>query len=245
MDTDLEYKVAIVTGGAAGIGRASCLALAKKSAAVAVVDIQIDQTEQIAAEIEARGGKAIAIQADVSQELEVENAVQQTKSAFGAIDILVNNAAVEILTPMLSVKVEDWDKVLNTNLRGAFLFTRAVLPELVAQGGGSIVNIGSIDGMRGRAFGAAYAASKAALIAFTESLADELAKFYIRANIICPAGVNTAMWQVTHSKVDPLSVLQPEDVAEMVVFFASDRSRSINGATIEVLGPRLKEGTYL
>jgi len=245
LDTELENKVAIVTGGAAGIGRASCLALAKKGASVAVVDIQIDQIEQVAAEIEARGGKAIAIQADVSQELAVENAVQQTKAAFGVIDILVNNAAIERLTPMLSVKVEDWDKVINTNLRGAFLFTRAVLPELVARAGGSIVNIGSIDGRRGRALGAAYAASKAALIAFTESLADEMAKFHIRANIICPAGVNTEMWRGTHAKIDPLSGLQPEDVAEIVIFFASDRSRSINGATIEVLGPRLKEGTYL
>jgi len=245
MQIGLEEKVAIITGGASGIGKASCLALAHEGASVAVVDIQIESAQKVVAEIEAMGGKAIAIQADVSQELAVENAVQQTKSAFGKIDILVNNAAIEILTPMVSVKVRDWDQVINTNLRGAFLFTRAVLQEMLSQGSGAIVNIGSVDGLRGRANGAAYAASKAALIAFTESLADEMAKYNIRANILCPAGVNTAMWRATHTKVDPLSVLQPEDVAEMVVFFASDRSRSINGATIEVLGPRLKEGTYL
>lgn len=245
METGLEEKIAIVTGAASGIGKAVSLALTDQGAVVAVVDIRIDQAQKVVTEIEALGGKAIAIQADVSQESAVENAVQQTKAAFGKIDILVNNAAIEILTPMVSVTVEQWDQVINTNLRGAFLFTKAALQEMLAQGGGTIVNIGSVDGTRGRANGAAYAASKAALIAFTESLADEMAKYNIRANILCPAGVNTAMWRVTHSQVDPLSVLQPEDVAEMVVFFASERSRSINGATIEVLGPRLKEGTYL
>jgi 3-oxoacyl-[acyl-carrier protein] reductase len=116
---------------------------------------------------------------------------------------------------------------------------------MLTQKNGSIINVGSIDGLRGRANGAAYAASKAGVVCFTESLADEVAKYKIRANVICPAGVNTAMWRKTHPQSDPLSVLQPEEVADMIVFLASDMARAVNGATIEILGPRLEMGTYL
>jgi 3-oxoacyl-[acyl-carrier protein] reductase len=245
MVTDLEGKFAIVTGGAMGIGKATCLAFAKHKTSVAVVDVDRRQAKKVVGEITKDRGKAIIVEADVSDEAEVDRAVAEVINAFGRIDILVNNAAIEILTPMLSAKVEDWDKVLNTNLRGTFMFTRAVLPHMFKQQSGSIINVGSIDGLRGRANGAAYAASKAGVVCFTESLADEVAKYKIRANVICPAGVNTAMWRKTHPQADPLSVLQPEEVADMIVFLASDMSRGVNGATIEILGPRLEMGTYL
>lgn len=245
MVTDLEGKFAIVTGGAMGIGRATCLAFAKHGTSVAVVDVDRRQAKKVVGEITKDRGNAIIVEADVSDETEVDRAVAEVINAFGRIDILVNNAAIEILTPMLSAKVEDWDKVLNTNLRGTFIFTRAVLPHMLKQKSGSIINLGSIDGLRGRANGAAYAASKAGVVCFTESLADEVAKYKIRANVICPAGVNTAMWRKTHPQADPLSVLQPEEVADMIVFLASDMSRGVNGATIEILGPRLEMGTYL
>jgi 3-oxoacyl-[acyl-carrier protein] reductase len=245
MALNLENRVAAVTGGAAGIGRATCLALARQGASVVVVDVDGHQAQKVAGEISATKGNAIVVEADVSDELAVDRAVDEIIKALGRIDVLVNNAAVEILTPMLGVKVEDWDKVINTNLRGTFLFTRAVLPHMLEQKSGAIVNVGSIDGLRGRANGAAYAASKAAVMCFTEALADEVAKHKIRANVICPAGVNTAMWRVTHPQSDPLSVLQPEEVAQVILFLASDMSRAINGATIEILGPRLEQGTYL
>ncbi len=245
MVTDLEGKFAIVTGGAMGIGRATCLAFAKHGTSVAVVDVDRRQAKKVVGEITKDRGNAIIVEADVSDETEVDRAVAEVINAFGRIDILVNNAAIEILTPMLSAKVEDWDKVLNTNLRGTFMFTRAVLPHMLKQKSGSIINLGSIDGLRGRANGAAYAASKAGVVCFTESLADEVAKYKIRANVICPAGVNTAMWRKTHPQADPLSVLQPVEVADMILFLASDMSRGVNGATIEILGPRLEMGTYL
>jgi 3-oxoacyl-[acyl-carrier protein] reductase len=245
MAFNLENQVAIVTGGGAGIGRATCLALAKHGTSVAVVDVDRHQAQKVVEEISALEGNAILIKADVSDELAVERAVDEIVRAFGEINILVNNAAVEILTPMVSVKVDDWDKVINTNLRGTFLFTRAVLPHMLSQQSGAIVNVGSIDGLRGRANGAAYAASKAAVKCFTEALADEVAQYKIRANVICPAGVNTAMWRKTHPQSDPSSVLQPEEVADMILFLASDMSRAVNGATIEILGPRLEKGTYL
>lgn len=245
MALNLENRVAAVTGGAAGIGRATCLALARQGASVVVVDVDGHQAQKVAGEISAIKGNAIVVEADVSDELAVDQAVDEIIKALGKIDVLVNNAAIEILTPMLSVKVEDWDKVINTNLRGTFLFTRAVLPHMLERKSGTIVNVGSIDGLRGRANGAAYAASKAAVMCFTEALADEVAKYKIRANVICPAGVNTAMWRVTHPQSDPLSVLQPEEVAQVILFLASDMSRAINGATIEILGPRLEQGTYL
>jgi len=243
--SDLLDKVAIVTGGAAGIGRAACLALAKQGAYVAVVDVDQIQAIVVADQICVGHGNAIAIEADVSDEGAVERAVAEILETFGRIDILVNNAAIEILTPMTNVRVDDWDRVLNTNLRGTFLFTRAVLTVMIHQKSGNIINLGSIDGLRGRANGAAYAASKAGVVCFTESLADEVAKYKIRANVICPAGVNTEMWRRTHPNVDPQSVLQPEEVAEMIVLLASDQTRMVNGATIEILGPRLEVGTYL
>lgn len=245
MALNLENRVAAVTGGAAGIGRATCLALARQGASVVVVDVDGHQAQKVAGEISAIQGNAIVVEADVSDELAVDRAVDEIIKALGKIDVLVNNAAIEILTPMLSVKVEDWDKVINTNLRGTFLFTRAVLPHMLERKSGAIVNVGSIDGLRGRANGAAYAASKAAVMCFTEALADEVARYKIRANVICPAGVNTAMWRLTHPQSDPLSVLQPEEVAQVILFLASDMSRAINGATIEILGPRLEQGTYL
>ena len=245
MGINLDHRTAIVTGGAHGIGRAACLALARYGGCVAVVDRDYLQAQAVAGEISTFQDPVIALEADVSDEAAVDRAVVEVISAFGQIDILVNNAAIEILTPMVDARVEDWDRVMDTNLRGTFQFTRAVLPYKLEQKSGSIINLGSIDGMRGRAKVAAYAASKAAVICFTESLADEVAKYRIRANVICPAGVNTSMWRRTHPDADPLSVLQPEEVAEMIVFLASDMSRAVNGATIEVLGPRLEAGTFL
>ncbi len=245
MEFDLNKKFAIVTGGALGIGRATVLALVKHGASVAVLDVNRQQADTVVEEISTIKGHAIAVEADVADEQAVDRAVAIVIKDFGKIDILVNNAAVEILTPMVSVRVEDWDRVLNTNLRGTFLVTRAVLQQMLKQKSGAIVNVGSVDGLRGRANGAAYAASKAAIVCFTESLADELAKHKIRANVVCPAGVNTEMWRKTHPQSDPMSVLQPEEVADMIVFLASDMSKAINGATIEILGPRLEWGTYL
>ena len=245
MGMNLDNKCTVVTGGANGIGKAACLALARHGGDVAVVDVDYGQARSVVEEISALEGTAIAVGADVSDEAAVDRAVMEIVEAFGKIDILVNNAAIEILTPMVSARVEDWDQVINTNLRGTFLFTRAVLPHMLEQKSGNIINLGSVDGMRGRANGAAYAASKAAVICFTEALADEVAKYKIRANVICPAGVNTAMWRKTHPHADPQSVLQPEDVADMIVILASDMSRGMNGASIEVLGPRLEDGTYL
>jgi len=245
MNLDLEEKVAIVTGGAQGIGKATVLALVKHGVSVAVVDVDRQQAEVVSEEISTTNGRAIAVEADVSDEKAVDRAVAIVLKEFSKIDILVNNAAVETLTPMVSVKVEDWDKVLNTNLRGGFLVTRAILPHMIHQKSGTIINIGSVDGLRGRANGAAYAASKAGIVCFTESLADEIAIYGIRANVICPAGVNTTMWRKSHPRADPMSVLQPEEVADIIVFLASNMSRAINGATIEILGPRLVWGTYL
>ena len=245
MGINLDGKSVIVTGGAYGIGRSACLALARYRGAVAVVDIDYHQAQKVVAEISAFKGTAIAVEADVSDVAAVDRAVVEVNNTFGRIDVLVNNAAIEILTPMVNARVEDWDRVINTNLRGTYLFTRAVLPHMLKQKRGNIINLGSIDGMRGRANGAAYAASKAAVTCFTESLADEVAKYKIRANVICPAGVNTSMWRKTHPHADPQSVLQPDDVAEMIVFLASEMSVALNGATIEVLGPRLEGGTYL
>jgi len=241
----LLNKVAIVTGAARGIGRATALAFAEAGADVALIDVNKADLQEVVGEIVQMRGRAMPLKVDISNHVEIENAVTDILGAFGKIDVLVNNAGVAIASFMETISIDVWDTVINTNLRGTFLFSRAVLPHMIVQSSGNIINVSSVDGMKGRAGGAAYCASKAGIIRFTESFADEVARYDIRVNVICPAGVNTPMWRKYHPDADEQSVLQPDDVADTILFLATDNSRGINGATIEMLGPRLEWASYL
>jgi acetoin reductase-like protein len=252
----LRNKVAIVTGAGTGIGHAIALALAKEGANVVIGDIKENSARTTATEIEAMRRKTLAVKCDVRSSSEVENMVQKTLEKFGKINILVNNAGVSTMALVVDMTEEEWDFNLDVNAKGAFLCSRAVARQMIKQGeGGKIINLGSIAGKSGEQYYAHYNASKAAVIAFTASLARELAPYKINVNAVCPGSVQTSMqlrelkwganlrgmpeeeikeWMVA---VTPLGRLeQPEDVAKLVVFLASEEADFITGQAINVDG---------
>jgi 3-oxoacyl-[acyl-carrier protein] reductase len=241
----LQDKIAIVTGGGRGIGSAIALALAAEGAKVAVnYSRSAEAAEQVVAQITAAGGEAFAIQADVSNAAQVEAMIAATKERFGRVDILINNAGVTRDTLLLRMKEEDWDAVLNTNLKGAFLCAKAVAPLLLKQKGGVIVNVGSVVGRVGAPGQANYSASKAGLIGLTKALAKELGSRNVRVNAVAPGFIETEMTEVlkpeyreTILKQIPLGRFgKAEDVARVVVFLCSEDAAYIQGDVLTIDG---------
>ena len=241
----LEGKTALITGGSRGIGRAIAVLFAKEGAKVA---INYAGNQQAAQEtigmIQACGGEAIAIQCDVSDGVAVEAMVKQVKEAFGHIDIMVNNAGIARDGLLLRMKEEDWDSVMDTNLKGVFHCTKAVARIMMKQKKGSIVNISSVVGLIGNAGQANYAAAKAGIIGFTKSIAKELASRGIRVNAIAPGFIGTEMTDSLPEEIKksmlagiPLGrMAQPEEVAAGVLFLASDNAGYITGQTLHTDG---------
>ncbi|MBI2304489.1 MAG: glucose 1-dehydrogenase [Chloroflexi bacterium] len=242
----LVDKIAIVTGAASGIGRAIARGLAREGARVVIADIFPEGAERMALEIEAEGGKALAIKVDVSQNSEVEAMVAQTLRQFATIDILVNDAGIFTRVPVAEMTEEEWDQVLDVNLKGVFLCSRAVIKHMIPRRYGKIVNVASSRGIHGSARGAHYAASKGGIIAFTRSLALEMAPYSINVNAIAPGATDTPLWRAgrTPEELEPVlrsgQVGQPEDLVGGVIFLASDASRLITGHTIirDIFMPR-------
>lgn len=241
----LADKVAIVTGGGRGIGRAIALALAAEGAKVAVnYSRSADAANEVVAQIAANGGEAVAIQANVGDAANVETLVTQTKENFGRVDILVNNAGVTRDKLILRMTEDDWDSVLDTNLKGAFLCCKAVAPIFVKQRSGIIVNVGSVNGLVGAPGQSNYSASKAGLIGLTKSLAKELGGRNVRINAVAPGFIETEMtdnlkddFKETVVKQIPLARLgSADDVAGVVVFLCSDAAAYIQGEVITVDG---------
>ncbi|UCG39666.1 MAG: SDR family oxidoreductase [bacterium] len=238
----LAEKVALVTGGGRGLGKAVCLTLAKEGAHIAIGDINLADAESVAGLVKQVGRKAVAIRADVSKENEVKALVAKTIETFGTIDILVNNAGIFHKGPVAEMTEEVWDKVLDVNLKGTFLCSREVLPTLKQKRAGKVINIASLAGeVGGILAGSNYAASKAGVICFTKSLAKELAPFGINVNCIAPGVIDTEMTQAFPredlKKSIPLGTLgEPQDVANGVLFFASEESKYITGETLNING---------
>jgi len=247
---DLSGKVAIVTGSSRGIGRAIALALAKDGANIVVNALSnITKAREVAKEIECMGREALVVVADVSKKEHVESMVEQTLKRFGKIDILVNNAGVVGPTvPIHELSEEDWERIISIDLKGTFLCCRAVIPHMIRQRSGKIVNISSIAGKEGNANMTAYCAAKAGIIGLTKALAEEVAKYGIRVNCVCPALIETELVermdkkQVEYLKGKiPLGRLgKPEEVAELVKFLVSDASDFITGQAINIDGGRGK-----
>jgi 3-oxoacyl-[acyl-carrier protein] reductase len=239
-----QNKVAIVTGASRGIGKSIALALAEKGARIVAVDIDPATTEAMVAEIKAMGAEAIAVQGNVTSTDDVERMVEAAQAAFGRIDILVNNAGITRDALLLRMKDEDWDAVLNVNLKGAFLCSRAVAKVMSKQRVGRIINIASVVGQMGNAGQANYCASKAGLIGLTKSNARELAKRNITVNAVAPGFIATAMTEALSDKVRedlaaqiPLERLgSAEDIANAVVFLAAEASGYITGQVLAVNG---------
>lgn len=239
----LVDRRAIVTGGARGLGGGIAAGFGAEGADVAIFDVlSEDAATDVLAAIEGCGRRALYVHVDVSDEAQVRAGIAQVLSSFGRIDILVNNAGIVRQSPVAEMPVEDWDRVLAVNLRGAFLCTRFVLPGMIAQGGGRIINMASQLGQIGGDTMAHYCASKAALIGFTKSLAREVSRQGVLVNAIAPGPIETAMLaseteEWTRAKLASLPIGRFGAVSEVVptaVFLASDESTYYVGQT---LGP--------
>ncbi|MBC8017085.1 MAG: 3-oxoacyl-[acyl-carrier-protein] reductase [Verrucomicrobia bacterium] len=237
-------RVAIVTGASRGIGRSIALALAAKGATIVAVDMDQATTDAVVAELQAAGAKALAVVGNVTVTADVERMIDAATEAFGRVDILVNNAGITRDGLLMRMKDEDWDAVLNVNLKGAFLCTRAAFKVMSKQRYGRIINIASIVGQMGNAGQANYCASKAGLIGLTKSNARELAKRSITVNAVAPGFIATAMTDALSEKVrDELTAQIPlerlgsaEDIANAVVFLAGEQSGYITGHVLSVNG---------
>ncbi len=241
---NLKGKVAIITGGARGIGLAIATLLADEGASVVVSDVNREAAEEAVLKLTANGRQALAVSANIALLADVKAMVATTLSSWGRIDILVNNAGITRDGLLLRMKEEDWDAVMSVNLKGAFYCIKAVLPLMTKQQGGRIINISSIAGAMGNAGQANYAASKAALIGLTKTLAREYASREITVNAVAPGFIDTAMTaplsqqvRETLLKEIPLARLgRPEDIAHTVAFLASDQASYITGQVIHVNG---------
>jgi len=240
----LSARVAIVTGSGQGIGREIALTLAEQGASVVISDINAATANEVAAEIVAKNGKSMVITADVTVQEEVANLVDQTVSSFSQIDILVNNAGIARDTLLMKMSSTDWDQVLATNLKGAFLCTQAVVRHMMRQRWGRIINIASVVGLIGNSGQANYAAAKAGLIGLTKSTAREVAARGVTANAVAPGFIDTEMTRKLSDNAKQEFLRQiplgyaglPKDVADAVAFLASEEARYITGHVLNVDG---------
>lgn len=246
---DLKNKVAIITGGRQGMGKAHSLKLAQQGCKVVVSDVSQEDCQKVVDEIKAIGGEAIAIKCDISQKAEVEAMVQKTIDEFGKIDILVNNAGVCQFGSFLDLTEQEWDKTLDINLKGYFFCSQAVAREMAKQKNGVIVNIASVAmGQIGMGFPGIvhYCASKGGIVAMAEAMALELAPLGIRVNSIAPGAIDTPMMESTKqdpkvlegmlSNIPLKRVGKPEEIANAVAFLASDESSYMTGSVVVVDG---------
>lgn len=245
----LENKVAIVTGAASGIGKAIAILYAKEGAKVVVSDINFEEAKLVVAEIESAKGSAIAIATNVAKQDEIDNLIETTIKSFGTVDIMVNNAGImDNFIPVAEVTDEVWDKVMAVNTTGPMRIIRKVMPIFMEKKKGVIINVASVGGLQGSRAGAAYTASKFAIVGLTKNIGFQYAKEGIRCNAIAPGGVNTNIGKTIDNpskfgmeKAMSGAVKNPRmgesiEIANVALFLASDESSYVNGAVITVDG---------
>ena len=244
MTKPLENKIALVTGAARGIGQAIALQLASDGADLALCDVKVEWLEDTAAKVKALGRRVETYAMNVADGAAVGEAVAKVAADFGRIDVLVNNAGITRDTLLIRMSEEDWDAVLDINLKGAFLVTKAVVKYMMKQRSGAIVNIASVVGIMRNAGQANYTASKAGLIALTKTTAKELGSRNVRVNAVAPGFIRTAMTDKLSEPAKEAMLRnvplgrpgEPEDVAKAVAFLASDNAAYVNGQTLAVCG---------
>jgi 2-hydroxycyclohexanecarboxyl-CoA dehydrogenase len=246
----LTGKTALVTGAGRGIGRAIATTLASDGAQVAVLDLDGAAASRVRDEIEALGVKALAVTADLTRRAQVERAVAETIQQFGQIDVLVNNAGWDKMQLFVESDEETWDRIIGINFKGLLYTCRAVLPHMIERRQGRVVNIASDAGRGGSSGEAVYAGTKGAVIAFSKTIAREVARYAITVNVVCPGLTDTPLLQGMRAesprnekvldavtRAIPLGrVGKPEEVAHAVAFFASPQAEYVTGQTLSVSG---------
>lgn len=251
----LDNKVVFITGGASGIGKGTALRFAAEGARVGLADMQDEEGQRVRAEIERKGGRAIYVDCDVSNAEQVRRAIDRTTEQFGRLDVVFANAGINgVWAPIEELKPEEWDKTLATNLRSTFLTIKYAIPHLRRAGGGSVIITSSINGNRkfSNPGATAYSTSKAGQVAFMKMAALELSRYQIRVNAVCPGAIHTNIDERTqkrHTEKVEVKVELPEgkpgvnegqgepiDVADAVLFLASDMSRHVSGVELYVDG---------
>jgi 2-hydroxycyclohexanecarboxyl-CoA dehydrogenase len=246
----LRGKTALVNGGGRGIGRCVALALAAEGANVAVADILKENAEAVRYEIKALGPDALACQTDLTKRTDVERAVQETIAQFGQIDILVNCAGWDRLEPFIESDEGTWDKIIAINFKSVLHAAKAVLPHMISRGQGKIVSIASDAGRVGSSWESVYSGTKGAVIAFSKTLAREVARYKINVNVVCPGLTDTPLLEAIRAQSDKTAkivdavikatpfrrVAKPEEIAQAVLFFASPDADFVTGQTLSVSG---------
>jgi len=248
----LQGRVAAITGGALGIGRATGLAFAAEGAVVALGDVEIDAAEAVAREIAGRGGKAIAVGVDVGEAEQVQAFVDRVVTEFGRLDVMFANAGIAHSAPFLEHAEAQWHRVLRVNLTGVFLCCQAAARQMVKQGGGRIITTASINGFRGVENLVGYNAAKAGVVELTRTMAVELAGYHITANAIAPAQIDTRLTRslpedARRRRVERIPMGrfgEPDEVARVALFLASDDASYITGHTLAVDGGYLAGGLW-
>jgi 3-oxoacyl-[acyl-carrier protein] reductase len=226
-------EVVVVTGGGRGIGRATALSLAERGYDVALLARTVSELEEVATQVVARGRRALALRCDVSRADEVAHAVTRVESELGTARAVVSNAGLVTRARVVETKEEDWDRVIDVNLKGAFLIARAWLPQMLRRKSGRFIAVGSISSTLGTATQSAYCAAKWGLVGFVKSLAEELRGSGLQAMCVLPGSVDTAM--LRGSAFAPQ--MTAEEVAKLVVYAALDAPDAMNGSAVEIFGP--------
>lgn len=243
----LKGKTAIVTGASQGLGEAIALGMAEAGADVVLAARNLDRLDKLQADIKGKGAKCIAVKTDVLKADDIEDMVDQTLSEFGKIDILVNNAGVNVVKPLLKISEEEWDRVLDTNLKGYFLCAKAVAPKMIESKSGAIINNASVFGRTGFMNLSPYIASKGGVVLLTQAMAVEWARFNVRVNCIAPSYIITEMAQrdiaanpkileQNIKKIPMRRAGEPREVADVCVFLASEAASFMTGETVAIDG---------